>query len=395
MTGGAGPAHRVYLDYNASAPLRPAARAAMTAVLAQSGNASSVHEEGRAARAVIERARADIAALLGAEPRAVVFTSGATEAANDLLSPSLGDAGGCADTLLVGASEHPCVIAGHRFAPDRVRVIPVDAAGRIDLDALAAALETIPGRALLALQAANNETGVIQPVAEAARLVHARGGLVACDAVQWAGRGDCRLETLAVDALFISSHKLGGPKGAGAIAFARAGLHIGQPLIRGGGQERGARGGTENTLAIVGFGAAAREAAATMETEYIRLARLRERLEERLRGELPELAIFGGKVARLPNTSAFALPDLTAETLLMALDMAGMAVSSGSACSSGKVRASHVLEAMGVEPALARGALRISFGWASSESDVDRFCETFQKTVRDIRARRASLAART
>ena len=395
MTGCAGPAHRVYLDYNASAPLRPAAREAMALALAQCGNASSVHEEGRAARAIIERARADIAALLGAEARAVVFTSGATEAANDLLSPSLGDAAGRVETLLINATEHPCVIAGHRFAADRVRLVPSDNAGRIDLDALAAALAAIPGRALLALQAANNETGVIQPVAEAARLVHEKGGLVACDAVQWAGRGDCRLDALGVDALFISSHKLGGPKGAGAIAFANAALHVAEPLIRGGGQERGARGGTENPLAIAGFGAAAREAAATMETEYIRLARLRERLEERLRAELPELVVFGGKVARLPNTSAFALPDLTAETLLMALDMAGMAVSSGSACSSGKVRASHVLEAMGVEPALARGALRISFGWASSESDVDRFCETFQKTVRDIRARRASLAART
>ncbi len=391
---GAASQERVYLDYNASAPLRPEAREAMLAAFDLPGNASSVHAEGRAARALMEDARAIIARFLGAGPRDVVFLSGATEAANLLLTPSLRDSGGGADELWMGEAEHPCVLAGHRFPGERTRLLPVDARGRFDLGALERALSEYNGRVMLALQAANNETGVLQPVAEAARLVHARNGFVVCDAVQLAGRGDCSLGALGVDAVFISSHKLGGPKGAGAIALAGRGLHIEEPLVRGGGQERGARGGTENVAAIAGFAAAAVAAGREVAGEATRLSALRDRLEARLLADFPDLAIFGAGVVRLPNAIAFALGDVSAETLLMALDMAGFAVSSGSACSSGKVRASHVLAAMGVEDHIAKGALRISLGWATRESDVDRFCETFRKTIRDIRARRAGLAAR-
>jgi cysteine desulfurase len=385
---------RVYLDYNASAPMRPEARAATLAALDECGNASSVHAEGRAARTLVENARGRVARLLGGDPRNVVFVSGATEAANLLLTPSLRDGDHRFDDLWICEAEHPCVLAGHRFPVRRTTPMPVDARGRFDIGALERALMEHDGAVMLALQAANNETGVIHSVAEASRLVHAHGGVVVCDAVQLAGRGVCTFASLGADAIFISSHKLGGPKGAGAIAFARGELHIDEPLIKGGGQERGARGGTENVAAIAGFGAAVEVAAWDKDAETERLGQLRAKLENELRADIPDLVIFGENVPRLANTSAFAVPGISAETLLMALDIAGFAVSSGSACSSGKVKASHVLATMGVDDHIARGALRISLGWASRESDIERFCETFQKTVRGIRARRASLAAR-
>ncbi len=393
MSASAGP-NRVYLDYNASAPLRPEAREAMIAALAETGNPSSVHSEGRAARALVEDARAAVAGLLGSQARNLVFVSGATEAANVVLTPSLRDADGLVGELWIAAGEHPCVLSGHRFPPDRVRIAGLDGQGALDLAALEAGLARATGRVLLALQAANNETGVVQPVAEAARLVHARGGLVACDATQAAGRIACDIDSLGADALFISSHKIGGPKGAGAVAFASGALHIDEPLIRGGGQERGARAGTENVPAIAGFGVAAMVAARERVAETPRLAALRDRLERGLRGETPEIVLFGAETVRLPNTSAFAAPDVGAETLLMALDIAGFSVSSGSACSSGKVKPSHVLAAMGVDDHISRGALRASLGWATTADDIDRFCEMYRKTLRDIRARRAGSAAR-
>ncbi len=385
---------RIYLDYNASAPLLTAAREAMIAALAAPGNASSVHAEGRAARALMEDARVQVAALLGASPRLTTFVSGATEAANLLLTPSLRDAAGPVDELWIAAVEHPCVLAGHRFPLDRVRILPVDSFGRLDLRALDEALEHGGGRVLLALQAANNETGAVQPVAEAARRIHAKGGLLVCDAVQAAGRLAETALAAGADAAFISSHKLGGPKGAGAVAFARPELHIDHRLVRGGGQERGLRGGTENVAALAGFGAAAATAMAEQRSEYERLGALRDGMEARLRAALADVVIFGQGAARLPNTSALAAPGIAAETLLIALDADGFAVSSGSACSSGKVKASHVLAAMGVDDHISRGALRISLGWATSESEISSFCETFQITVRNIGARRSGSAAR-
>ena len=378
---------RIYLDYNATAPLRPQARDAMVQALDLPGNPSSVHGEGRAARRMIDEARGQVATALGADPRYVTFTSGGTEAANLVLSPSLRDGAGRVTDLIVSAGEHPCVLEGHRFSAERVHRASVDAQGRLDLAALEALLARVGGRVLLALQAANNETGVIQPVAEAAALAHAAGGLLACDAVQALGRMEAGLVALGADAVFVSAHKIGGPKGVGALAFARGDLHIEEALIRGGGQERGMRSGTENPAAIAGFGAAA-AVSSPDGREIARLAKLRDGFEAALAQVFAEVAIFGASAPRLPNTSCFALPGLQAETLLIALDLAGFAVSSGSACSSGKVRPSHVLEAMGVEAGLSKCALRVSLGYATRESDVERFCETFQKTVWTIRERR-------
>ena len=380
---------RTYLDHNASSPLRAVARAAMLDCLDNPGNASSVHAEGRAARARIETARATLADLTGAPSRAVVFTSGATEAAALALPPFLRDGGEAFGWLLAGAGEHPAVLQGNRFGPDRTRILPLTAQGTLDLEVLAAALAAADGRCLVALQAANNETGVIQPVNAAADMVHARGGLLICDAVQATGRIPCDFAALGADALLLSAHKLGGPKGAGALVFRAASLHIEAPLLRGGGQEGGARAGTENIAAILGFAAAAREAFGAATNESARLAGLRQRMEQELTGAFPDLVVFGADVERLPNTSSFAVPGFSAETLLIALDLAGFALSSGSACSSGKVAASHVLAAMAVEPGLARGALRVSLGWTTELADVERFCETFEKTVRTMRSRRA------
>jgi cysteine desulfurase len=385
---------RIYLDYNATSPLLPAAREAMVAALDLIGNPSSIHAEGRMARRAIENSRTAVAALMGVRVRDVVFTSGGTEAANLLLTPSLGDGGLPVERLFVCAGEHACVLQGHRFAAAQVEVVPTTAEGTIDLTALSAMVAAAaPARVMLALQAANNETGVIQPVREASAIVHAAGGLVVCDAVQAAGRIDISPEKLGVDAIFMSAHKIGGPKGVAALAFANTRLHIGQALVRGGGQERGVRAGTENVAAIAGFGAAAEWAASHRETEMERLAALRNALEASVGAAFPDVVIFGRGTERLAQTSSLAVPGVPAETLLIALDLGGVAVSSGSACSSGKVQPSHVLAAMGIDLDLAKGALRVSFGWASGEKDVQVFCETFEKSVRSIRARQMRSAA--
>ena len=388
------PATRTYLDYNATAPLRPEAREALLAASEATGNPSSVHAEGRAARRIVEDARAEIAGLAGAAaPRAVTFVSGGTEAANTALNPrfGIGQKEEPLDRLVVGAGEHPCILSGHRFPASAVEVAPLGADGRIDLDWLEAACGRT-GRILLALQGANNETGVIQPVAEAAALVHAAGGYVFCDAVQLAGRTDCDIAALGVDALALSAHKMGGPKGAGALAAASAGFSLGEPLIRGGGQERGVRAGTENVAAIAGFGAAARACMTEMPDEAARLLVLRDRLADAVRDAAPDAVTFGVASPRLPNTLCFAVPGVEAATLMIALDLAGVAVSSGSACSSGKVTPSHVLGAMGVRPELARGAIRLSLGWSSAERDVERFAEAFRGAIERMRAGRARLA---
>ncbi len=381
---------RAYLDYNATAPLRPEARAAVLAALDCLGNPSSIHAEGRAARAIVEEARRAVADMAGVAPRCVVFTSGGTEAANLALSPAIAAPGLKAPLarLIVGAGEHPCVLQGHRFAPGEVALAPLAADGRIDLSALAALIAAAGGGpALVALQGANNETGVIQPVAEAAALVHPAGGLLVCDAVQLAGRASLSIAALGADFLILSAHKFGGPKGAGALVAARPDLHFGAPILRGGGQERGARAGTENVAAIAGFGAAARAAGADEGRESARLAALRDGLEARLRALAPDAAIFGETAPRLPNTLCFAVPGVAAATLVIALDLAGVAVSAGSACSSGKVGRSHVLDAMGVAPGLAAGAIRVSLGWASGEADIARFAAAFGETMARLRAR--------
>lgn len=383
------PAPRCYLDYNATGPLRVSARAAMVAALDATGNPSSVHHEGRAARALVERARAQVAALVGSATDRVVFTSGATEAANLVLAPDL--AGPTARTgtsrLLVGATEHFAVRQGHRFAD--ITVLPTGADGILDLDALANILAQDGRPALLALQAANNETGVLQPLRRAADLVHAAGGLLVCDAVQAVGRVPFSLCDSGADATLLSGHKIGGPQGTGAVVLAD-GVALGAPLVRGGGQERAARAGTENVPGLAGFGAAAAEAA-LLEVE--RLVGLRNHLETGLAAIDPDAVVFAVAAPRLPNTTCLAVPGTAAETLLIALDLAGLAVSSGSACSSGKVVRSHVLDAMGIPAELARGALRVSTGWASTAADIDRFLEAFDAALRRMRKRPLPAAA--
>lgn len=389
MTGQA----RAYLDHNATTPVRPAVAEAMVRALAMPGNPSSVHAEGRAARAAIERAREQVAALVGAKASNVVFTSGGTEANATVLSSGLIDCDGghdCvrvpASLLLHGATEHPCVRDGHRFRSEAAEAIPVDGEGLADLGWLAARLERLeaehPGaRALVSLHLANNETGVIQPIAEVAAIGWRFGALLHSDAVQAAGKIAVDIAALGADVLTISAHKIGGPKGIGAIVFRTGALELADKPLRGGGQERGWRAGTENLPGIVGFGAAAAIASEALAGEAARLAALRDRLEEGLLALSPDTAIFGRAAPRLPNTSAFATPGLTAETTLIKLDLAGVALSSGSACSSGKVRRSHVLTAMGVDPAMSAGALRASLGWTTSGAEIDQLLAAYAKML--------------
>jgi cysteine desulfurase len=356
---------RAYLDWNATAPLRPQARAAMVEALDAIGNPSSVHAEGREARGIVETARERVAVLVGAEPRHVVFTASGTEANMLALSPQTG---GRWERLLVSAIEHPSVRSGGRFPA--VEEVAVTAAGAIDLNDLAKRLAAGP-QALVSIMLANNETGVLQPIKEAARLVHEAGGLLHVDAVQATGRIPCDINALEADLLTLSGHKIGGPKGAGALVK-RAPLNL-DPLVTGGGQERGERAGTENVAAIAGFGAAAGAAEANLAAETARMRGLRDRLEAGLRAATPGFVIFGAEAERLPNTTLFALDGLKAETAIIRFDLEGVAVSSGAACSSGKVQPSHVLKAMGVLPALARSAVRVSLGPTSTEDDIERF----------------------
>lgn len=380
---------RVYLDHNATAPLRPQAREAAVACLEGPGNASSVHTEGRAARAILERARGHVAHLSGAESRCVIFTSSATEALALGLHPEPELDGRLAhcDVLLASAVEHPAVLRGHRFA--QMETVAVDLQGRLDLDALEDALQRHAAagrRAMVAVMAANNETGVIQPVAEVARLGRAHDALILCDAVQAAGRMKLDMSALDVDFLSFSAHKIGGLQGAGALVVARA-AHRPLAMLAGGGQERGRRAGTENVPACAAFGAAAETALAGLETEAPRLAALRDRLEREIIDTLPGVRVMGAGAERLANTTLLTFEDVRAETLVIALDLAGISVSSGSACSSGKVGASHVLEAMQVPAEWAGGAIRLSLGWSSCEEDVDLAVEAFSKVLPRVRSR--------
>jgi cysteine desulfurase len=385
---------RAYLDWNATAPLRPEARAAMLAACDVVGNPSSVHAEGRRARALVEGARRNVAALVGAEARNVIFTSGGTEANLLALSPAIERGGDKAPRtrLLVSAIEHPSVRCGGRFPAAVVAEVAVTADGAVDLAALERRLGE-GGRPLVSIMLANNETGVIQPVAAAAGLAHQAGALVHVDAVQAAGKIHCDINGLGADLVTVSAHKLGGPKGVGALIKRHEGLHLADPLIRGGGQERGARGGTENVPGIAGFGAAAAAAAGKLAEEGARVAALRDRLEAGLRSISPDVVIFGADAERLPNTSAFAKPGVRAETALIALDLDGIAVSSGSACSSGKVAASHVLAAMRVDPSLAAGAIRLSLGFSTTDEEVDCFLSAWNRLVGALPKRTHGIAA--
>lgn len=372
---------RIYLDWNATAPLMGTAREAMLESLAMPGNPSSVHAEGRAARAFVEKARREVAGLVGAEPAHVTFTSSATEAANHVLSPAyrMGKSRVSLGRLYVSAIEHPAVRAGGRFAADKVTELPVTPAGILDLEALAAHLaarDAADGLPLVAVMLVNNETGIIQPIQAISAIVKKFGGLLVVDAVQAAGRIPLSVAGLGADFLILSAHKLGGPKGVGALV-SRGETLMPEPLVRGGGQEKGHRAGTENLAAIAGFGAAAREMASDLTERNARLTALRDRAEEAMVSAAPDTVIYGRSEARVCNTSFFHLPGLKAETGQIAFDLEGVALSAGAACSSGKVGASHVLTAMGEDAAT--GALRLSIGPATTESDIDRFVAAFAK----------------
>lgn len=379
---------RAYLDYNASAPLLPAARAAMMVALDGAANPSSVHQDGRLARRLVDEARHDVAALVGTKADRVVFTSGATEAATTLLTPNwtMGRAPLHMSRLYVCASDHACFLSGGRFPRDQMTVLGVDGQGLLDLAALSAALaahDHAAGLPLVAIHAANNETGVIQPVAEIAAIVKASGGILVVDAVQAAGRIAIDMSEGWGDCLILSAHKIGGAAGVGAYVCA-SDLVMPRPLITGGGQERGHRAGTENLSGIASFGAAARHALAAL-PEIGRQRELRDRLERDVLRIAPDATIFSSGAERLPNTVFFAVPGLKAETAQIALDLAGFSVSSGSACSSGKVGPSHVLKAMGV--AGDEGALRVSIGAGTTMDEIERLSEALATIVARRRAR--------
>jgi cysteine desulfurase len=368
---------RVYLDWNATAPLRPEARHAMAAVWDISGNPSSVHAEGRKARRVVEEARASIAEAIGSRPQDVIFCSGGTEANASALVARLrrGD-GAPVRRLLVSAIEHASVLAGGRFPADAIEIIGVKKSGVLDLDGLRTMLKA--GQpALVSVMLANNETGAVQPIAEAAGIVHAAGGLLHVDAIQAFGKMAFDMNEIGADLVTLSAHKIGGPKGVGALVLAEA-VQGFEPLLKGGGQEKGRRAGTENVAGIAGFGAAVKAAMVSVRSETARLNKLRNRLENGLR-HTPGAILFSEDVQRLPNTTLFTVPGLRAETAVIGFDLAGIAVSSGSACSSGKVQPSHVLQAMGFGAELARGAVRLSLGWSTSEADIDCCLEAWRK----------------
>ena len=368
---------RVYLDWNATTPLRPEARSAMEAAFNISGNPSSVHSEGRAARKLIEDARGAVAAAIGADPRNVVFTSGGTEANALALTPGLRKGSGePVQRLIVSAIEHPSVLAGGRFAQGAIEIAPVLPSGVIDLESLAAVLASGPP-ALVSVMLANNETGAIQPISQVAALVHEAGGVLHVDAVQAFLKIPINIKALGADILTVSAHKVGGPKGVGAVVVAD-GLEGLRAQVRGGGQEQGRRAGTENVAGIAGFGAAVRAAADSMDADVAWMKTLQVRLEDGLKDNRGTV-IFSDTAPRLPNTTLVSAPGLKAETAVIGFDLEGIAVSSGSACSSGKVQPSHVLQAMKADPALLRGAIRLSLGWDSTEADIDRCLEAWRK----------------
>jgi cysteine desulfurase len=387
-------AERSYFDWNATAPLRPQAAEALREALAVPGNPSSVHAEGRAARRLVEAAREDVAALVAARPGDVFFTSSGTEANMLALTPAIqtADERRPREKLLISAIEHSSVRTGGRFPRGAVADIAVDADGRVDLAALAGALAGT-SRPLVSIMLANNETGVVQPIAQAAAIVHAAGGLLHVDAVQAAGRIACDINALGADLLTLSAHKIGGPKGTGALIRAREDIHFPDPLIRGGGQERGLRAGTENVAGIAAFGAAAAVVRRQGAAEAGHMLALRDRLETGLKTITPLAVIFGTQAERLPNTTLFAAEGMKAETAVISFDLEGIAVSSGAACSSGKVQPSHVLAAMGVSPELTRGAVRLSLGWATTESDVERLLGAWRKLATALSKDQAGMAA--
>jgi cysteine desulfurase len=368
---------RVYLDWNATTPLRPEARRAMAAAWDTAGNPSSVHAEGRQARRLIEEARAAVAAAVGARPQDVVFASGGTEANALALTPGLRrGAGEPARRLLVSGIEHTSVLSGGRFSPEAIGTIHVTGSGVLDLGHLRSLLADGPA-ALVSVMLANNETGALQPIGEVADLVHEAGGLLHVDAIQALGKIPFDFRSMKADLVTLSAHKIGGPKGVGALVLAE-GVQGLEPLLRGGGQEFGRRAGTENVAGIAAFGAAVQAAMAALDGDAARLRGLRNQLEKGLL-QTPGMIVFSGDTPRLPNTTLFTVSGLKAETAVIGFDLGGVAVSSGSACSSGKVQPSHVLAAMGFDRELAQGAVRLSLGWSTTEADIDLALQAWRK----------------
>lgn len=379
-----------YLDHNATSPLRPEARAAMERAFELAGNPSAIHGSGRAARAVVDNARQQVAALVNTEANDIVFTSGGSEANALALWGAIQGAESSnapITRLLISAIEHDSLLRSAGAIAERTRIelvaVPASRDGVVDVDVLQQQLSGT-GRALIAVMAANNETGVIQPVEDVASYAHRANALFLVDAVQACGKMAVDFAALGADYLTLSAHKFGGPQGVGALVSRASAPFV--PLLPGG-QEKGRRGGTENVIGIAGLGAAA---ACTARDCVSQKARLRERFESALRMRFPGIVIFGEGSPRLPNTSNFAIPGVAAETAVIALDLDGVMVSSGSACSSGKVRQSHVLKAMGVPRDLASCGLRVSFGWNSDDRDVDATFAALDRLVGRVRERKAA-----
>jgi cysteine desulfurase len=351
---------RTYLDHNATSPLRPVAKEAMLAAMEICGNASSVHREGRAARKLLDDSREAIAQELGVIAPMIIFTSGGSEANNLAIKNAP------VERILISAIEHPAVIESAKASGKPVVTVPITAQGVVDLEALAKLLEG--PKALVSVMLANNESGVLQPIREIVALAQAHGALVHTDAVQTFGKIPVNFGLLGVDMMTIAAHKIGGPTAIGALVV-RDGLAL-EPLIHGGGQELRRRAGTENLIGIAGFAAVAKE-------KHLSVKVLRDQLEE----ALAEAVIFGGDAPRLPNTTYFSQPGMSAETLLMNFDLEGIAVSSGSACSSGKVTKSHVLTAMNVAPELAKGAIRVSLGWNTTSEHIEHFIAVWRSLL--------------
>ncbi|MEL7048984.1 MAG: cysteine desulfurase family protein, partial [Pseudomonadota bacterium] len=370
---------RVYLDYNATTPLRAEARDAMVTAMDVFGNPSSVHDEGRRAMSLVTRARQQVASLIGGQSAQLVFTSSATEALNMVVN-------GDWDCLIALATEHSAVLAPIAASETPSIIVGVDQNGIIALDELDAAVDAalVHGpRCLVCIQAANNETGVVQPLSRIAQRVRERGAQLLCDAVQIAGKLPFDVAALGVDYAVISSHKLGGPKGCGALWA--AGAAFPPALIHGGGQEKGVRGGTENVAAISAFGAAAEAAQSSLES-FDGDGHLQDSFEEQLLSAAPGAVVLGKSAARLPNTTSVAAPGCAAETLVIRLDLAGFSVSAGAACSSGKVARSHVVDAMFKDGAddrkLSSSAVRISTGWTTTQNDLTRFISAWSQIIR-------------
>ncbi|MDX2288491.1 MAG: cysteine desulfurase family protein [Hyphomicrobiaceae bacterium] len=374
---------RVYLDHNATSPLRGPALEAMVAALACVGNPSSVHAEGRRARTIVETAREQVAALAACRPGEVVFTSGATEAANTVLRSQWSE-------IIYTEAEHAAVLTPILASTARLTAIPVLSDGVIDrarLEAALAAPQAGEARRLLVLQAANNETGVLQPVVEIGELARRHGAVMFTDAAQAAGKMDLAPLAAAADILAISGHKLGGPAGVGALILrGKSGV---SPLLVGGGQERGNRAGTESVAAIAGFGAAAVAARQDL-PKFAALSHHRNRIEHAMRAMEPAASIVGATADRLPNTACVLCPGRRAETLVIAFDLAGIALSAGAACSSGKVSRSLTLAAMGFDAAQAASAVRISLGWTSTQDDADAFLAAWARIIGQMSERKVA-----